>query len=133
MLNIFTHRKTPQHFLILSGDVHYSFMYDVSVRHYKNSSPNIYQITASGIKNTFPDGILKWLDRFNRWFYGRKSPLNALTKRRKLRITARQPSNSARRDLVNTCGIGQVSISDDYEQIEAKIISAEADITFEVD
>ncbi|MFP5341204.1 MAG: alkaline phosphatase family protein, partial [Gammaproteobacteria bacterium] len=29
ILNIFRHRKTPQHFVVLSGDVHYSFVYDV--------------------------------------------------------------------------------------------------------
>ena len=29
MLNIFRHYKTPPHFIILSGDVHYSFFYEV--------------------------------------------------------------------------------------------------------
>ncbi|WP_199911565.1 metallophosphoesterase family protein [Dongshaea marina] len=37
LLNIFQHPKTPQRFTILSGDVHYSFAYDVSIRHRKHS------------------------------------------------------------------------------------------------
>ncbi len=32
ILNIFRHRKTPHNFIILSGDVHYSFVYDVELR-----------------------------------------------------------------------------------------------------
>ena len=129
MLNIFLHRKTPQHFLILSGDVHYSFVYDVSLRHYKNS-PKIHQITASGIKNTFPEGILSWLDRLNRWLYGRKSPLNALTKRRKLKIRPRMPSGFRRRELVNQSGIGKLIISDDYAQVRTQLITVEGEIEF---
>ncbi|MDW2144385.1 alkaline phosphatase family protein, partial [Vibrio sp. 1833] len=53
LISIFTHTKTPTNFVILSGDVHYSFAYDIKLRYRKNS-PNIYQITCSGIKNQFP-------------------------------------------------------------------------------
>lgn len=30
MLNIFRHRKTPRNFVVLSGDVHYSFVYEAA-------------------------------------------------------------------------------------------------------
>ena len=68
ILNIFRHYKTPPHFIILSGDVHYSFVYDVRLR-FRRNSPEITQFTCSGIKNTFPDTLIRWLDRFNQWFY----------------------------------------------------------------
>ena len=33
MMNIFRHSRTPGNYVILSGDVHYSFMYDIQIRH----------------------------------------------------------------------------------------------------
>lgn len=89
LLNIFKHPKTPQNFVILSGDVHYSFVYDVELR-FREYSPKIWQITSSGIKNQFPQPLLSILDRVNRWFYGTYSPLNLFTKRRSMRIKARK-------------------------------------------
>ena len=65
ILNIFRHRRTPQQFVILSGDVHYSFAYDVKIRFHRNS-PDIWQITSSGLKNEFPRRLLCWFDRLNR-------------------------------------------------------------------
>ncbi|MCV5244210.1 hypothetical protein OFC58_26805, partial [Escherichia coli] len=61
LISIFTHTKTPTNFVILSGDVHYSFAYDIKLRYRKNS-PNIYQITCSGIKNQFPTQLLNMCD-----------------------------------------------------------------------
>jgi hypothetical protein len=89
ILNIFKHTKTPQHFVILSGDVHYSFVYDIELRFNKNS-PNIWQITSSGIKNEFPQPLIGILDRLNRILYGPYSPLNLFTKRRSMRIKGRK-------------------------------------------
>ncbi|MBA6250671.1 hypothetical protein [Colwellia sp. MB3u-55] len=37
MLNIFRHNKTPPNFIILSGDVHYSFVYKVTYRFRRDS------------------------------------------------------------------------------------------------
>src|SRR3546814_16471174 len=68
MLNIFRHSRTPGNYVILSGDVHYSFAYDVQVRG-QDRTPHIWQITSSGIKNEFPRRLLDWLDRLNRWLY----------------------------------------------------------------
>ncbi|WP_417531744.1 alkaline phosphatase D family protein [Marinobacter lipolyticus] len=110
LLNIFGHRRTPRHFVILSGDVHYSFAYDVSLRH-KRNSPHIWQITSSGIKNEFPDGLLEWLDRLNRWLFAPRSPLNWFTKRRRMRISPRLPEGrEAGERLWNHAGIGDVHL-----------------------
>ncbi|GAA0821106.1 alkaline phosphatase D family protein [Colwellia asteriadis] len=89
ILNIFKHPKTPQHFVILSGDVHYSFVYDIELRFSRNS-PKIWQITSSGIKNQFPQPLIGILDRLNRVLYGPYSPLNLFTKRRAMRVTGRK-------------------------------------------
>jgi len=89
LLNIFKHPKTPQHFVILSGDVHYSFVYDIELR-FRHHSPHIWQITSSGIKNQFPQQLIGLFDRMNRWFYGAYSPLNLFTKRRSMRVKGRK-------------------------------------------
>src|SRR5699024_1659624 len=90
LLNIFRHSRTPGNYVILSGDVHYSFAYYVKVRHSKQV-PHIWQITSSGIKNEFPRRLLDWLDRLNRWLYSPRSPLNWFTQRRDLIISPRLP------------------------------------------
>ncbi|MEO9331084.1 alkaline phosphatase family protein [Pseudomonas guguanensis] len=108
MLNIFRHSRTPGDFVILSGDVHYSFVYRVSIRH-KRASPTIWQITSSGIKNEFPPRLLDWFDRLNRWLYAPWSPLNWLTKRRRMRVTPLIPDRSRSGErLWNGAGLGQV-------------------------
>ncbi|MGP9832342.1 alkaline phosphatase family protein [Marinobacter sp. NSM] len=111
LLNIFGHPKTPKHFVILSGDVHYSFAYDVRFRHERNS-PRIWQITSSGIKNQFPNGLLEWLDRLNRWLFAPWSPLNWFTKRRRMRISPRLPEGrEAGERLWNSAGIGDLRLT----------------------
>ncbi|MCL1035705.1 alkaline phosphatase family protein [Shewanella submarina] len=110
LLSIFTHRKTPQEFVLLSGDVHYSFAYDVSVR-FRSESPGIYQITASGFKNQFPEKLLPWFDKFNGWLYGYFSPLNLLTKRKRMLIRGRRPNGDIRKRLVNQSGVGMVEFA----------------------
>ncbi|MFC4259178.1 alkaline phosphatase D family protein [Marinobacter lacisalsi] len=113
LLNIFRHTGTPENFVILSGDVHYSFVYDVRLRQ-RPEAPRIWQITSSGIKNEFPDSLLDWLDRLNRWLYASRSPLNWFTKRRRMRIYPRLPSARSRGErLWNQAGIGEVCLSPD--------------------
>jgi hypothetical protein len=90
LLNIFRHSRTPGNYVILSGDVHYSFAYDVEVRD-DTRPPHIWQITSSGFKNEFPEDLLNWLDRLNRWLYSPRSPLNWFTKRRAMSITPHLP------------------------------------------
>ncbi|WP_392885542.1 alkaline phosphatase D family protein [Pseudomonas migulae] len=108
ILNIFRHSRTPGNYVVLSGDVHYSFVYEVLIRHRK-AGPRIWQITSSGIKNEFPPTLLEWFDRLNRWLYSPRSPLNWLTKRRRMRIVPHVPEHAETGErLWNSAGIGQV-------------------------
>jgi len=108
MLNIFRHSRSPSNYVVLSGDVHYSFAYDVEVRDTERP-PHIWQITSSGIKNEFPRRLLDWLDRLNRWLYSPRSPLNWFTQRRDLAITPHLPDARQHGERVwNGAGIGQV-------------------------
>ncbi|CAN7379392.1 alkaline phosphatase D family protein [Massilia sp. LjRoot122] len=108
MLNIFRHTRTPGNYVVLSGDVHYSFAYDVEVRDSERPQ-HIWQITSSGIKNEFPRRLLDWLDRLNRWLYSPRSPLNWFTQRRDLALTPYLPDWRQQGERVwNGAGIGQV-------------------------
>ena len=108
ILNIFRHSRTPGHYVVLSGDVHYSFVYEVLIRH-RQRSPHLWQVTSSGIKNEFPRRLLDVLDRLNRWLYAPRSPLNWFTKRREMEVVPRTPSHSkAGERLWNGAGLGQV-------------------------
>ncbi|MCU4674366.1 alkaline phosphatase D family protein [Catenovulum sp. 2E275] len=112
LLNLFRHPKTPQNFVILSGDVHYSFAFKVSLRGRKNS-PNIWQITSSGLKNEFPPDLLNWLDRLNRWLYAPWSPLNWFTKRKNMKVKPIKPAQASHGErLLNQAGIGLVELDE---------------------
>ncbi|MGI4719830.1 MAG: alkaline phosphatase family protein [Janthinobacterium lividum] len=108
MLNIFRHSRTPANYVVLSGDVHYSFVYDIEVRE-GDRAPHVWQLTSSGIKNEFPRRLLEWLDRLNRWLYAPRSPLNWFTQRRDLALTPYLPDRRRHGERVwNGAGIGQV-------------------------
>ncbi|SDV04072.1 alkaline phosphatase D family protein [Pseudomonas mucidolens] len=108
ILNIFRHSRTPGNYVILSGDVHYSFVYEVLIRH-RDAGPKIWQITSSGIKNEFPRSLLEWFDRLNRWLYSPRSPLNWLTRRRRMQVMPHTPEHAeAGERLWNSAGVGQV-------------------------
>ena len=124
MLSIFRHRRTPKNFVLLSGDVHYSFAYDVQLR-YDNESPAIWQITSSGIKNEFPTALIEWLDRLNRWLFAPWSPLNLLTQRRSFHIYPRLPDGrSAGERVWNHSGIGDVRLDGDGRPLQIRQLNA---------
>ncbi|WP_028586090.1 alkaline phosphatase D family protein [Desulfogranum mediterraneum] len=123
LLNIFRHRRTPKNFVILSGDVHYSFAYDVKLR-YRRNSPDIWQITCSGFKNEFPHGLLACFDHLNRWLYGNYSPLNWFTKRRRMRIRPRKPDHHASRRLFNQSAVGRVRLNGEGEPTAISVLPA---------
>ncbi|MEO9944956.1 MAG: alkaline phosphatase D family protein [Paraglaciecola sp.] len=127
ILNIFRNRKTPPNFVILSGDVHYSFVYDITLR-FRHNSPNITQITSSGIKNEFPDSLLQWFDRLNRVFYSKYSPLNWFTQRRNMLVKHRRPDNHKVRTLLNGSGIGLLKVDADCSKVEAQQMCASGKI-----
>lgn len=126
LLNIFRHSRTPETFVILSGDVHYSFAYDVRLRH-RPDRPRIWQITSSGIKNEFPHTLLEWLDRINRWLYAPWSPLNWFTKRRRMRVTPWEPEGrEAGERLWNAAGVGVVELDENGEPTEIRQLNSRA-------
>lgn len=131
MLNIFRHSRTPKHFVILSGDVHYSFVYDIEIR-FRKGGPKIWQITSSGLKNEFPGRLLKLFDRLNRWLYAPWSPLNWFTRRRLMRVSPRRPEGADEGcRLVNQSGIGLVRFAADGEPEEVWQLGADgADTRF---
>ena len=126
ILNIFRHYKTPPHFIILSGDVHYSFVYDVRLR-FRRNSPAITQFTCSGIKNTFPDTLIRWLDRFNQWFYSTRSPLNIFTRRRNMSVHDRHPDSNDSIALLNQSAIGQMLIDPEIENVRCIALCSNGD------
>jgi hypothetical protein len=123
ILNIFRNRKTPPNFVILSGDVHYSFVYDITLR-FRDNSPNITQITSSGIKNEFPEKLLKWFDSLNRILYSKYSPLNWFTQRRTLLIRHRRTNDHKLTTLSNGAGIGLLKIDQTCSKVEAQQLCA---------
>ncbi|MEW6759441.1 MAG: alkaline phosphatase family protein [Pseudomonadota bacterium] len=125
MLNIFRHSRTPGNYVVLSGDVHYSFAYDVEVRE-SDRPQHVWQITSSGIKNEFPRRLLDWLDRLNRWLYSPRSPLNWFTQRRDLALTPHLPDTRQHGERVwNGAGIGQVWL--DAQGRPVRIVQHNAD------
>lgn len=125
ILNIFGHSRTPGNYVVLSGDVHYSFAYDVEVRD-ADRRPHVWQITSSGIKNEFPHRLLEWFDRLNRWLYSPRSPLNWFTQRRDLALTPHLPDAREHGERVwNGAGIGQVWL--DAQGRPARIVHHNAD------
>ncbi|MFG1489067.1 alkaline phosphatase D family protein [Oceanospirillum sp. HFRX-1_2] len=125
LMNLFRHPKTPKNFVILSGDVHYSFVYDIELRG-RERGPDIWQITSSGFKNEFPATLLTVFDRLNRWLYSPRSPLNWFTKRRKMRVIPRKPKTADPGErLINSAGIGWVELNDDGAPIRVEQLCAD--------
>lgn len=95
---------------MLSGDVHYSFVYDVELRG-RVRGPDIWQICSSGVRNEFPPRLLEVLDRANRWLYSPRLPLNWFTRRRHMRVIPRKSEGTAHgRRLLNGSDIGVVEL-----------------------
>ncbi|MGF1724647.1 alkaline phosphatase family protein [Photobacterium nomapromontoriensis] len=126
LISIFTHTKTPTNFVILSGDVHYSFAYDIKLR-FRKCSPNIYQITSSGFKNEFPNGLLRVCDTMDRILYSPRSPLNWLTKRKRLKVFKRDPDTADNHRLINRSAIGEVRLDSHGKPIDISILTAEGE------
>lgn len=132
LLSIFQHRKTPEQFVILSGDVHYSFAYDIRIR-FRKGGPKIYQITCSGIKNQFPEKLLPILDKLNGWLYGHFSPLNFFTKRKRMSVRGRRPNGAHSQRLFNKSGIGMVNFAQNGAPTKIAVLHADmSETVFEI-
>ncbi|MBV7315285.1 alkaline phosphatase D family protein [Shewanella sp. NIFS-20-20] len=128
LLSIFRHRRTPEQFVILSGDVHYSFAYDIHIR-FRHGGPQIHQITASGFKNQFPEKLLPWFDRINRWLYGYASPLNWFTRRKRMVIRSCRPNHAKQQRLVNKSGFGRVYFDEQGRPTQVQVVHGDQEIT----
>ena len=129
MLNIFRHTRTPGNYVILSGDVHYSFVYDIDIRQ-RQRGPRLWQITSSGLKNEFPRRLLDTFDRLNRWLYAPASPLNWFTKRRPMRIRPRRPQGASHGErLWNQSGIGLVTLDAQGRPVNIAQLGVDGSIT----
>ncbi|RLV60953.1 alkaline phosphatase family protein [Parashewanella curva] len=128
LLNMFAHRRTPKEFVILSGDVHYSFAYDVKHR-CDHFDAHIYQICSSGIKNQFPEKLLPVFDKLNGWLYGHYSPLNWFTKRKRMSLRGRRPNGHRSKRLVNNSGIGLVTLNENGAPNKIAVLHSDDSIT----
>jgi hypothetical protein len=79
------------------------------------------QVTASGIKNAFPPSLLTWFDQIDRILYASRSPLNWLTKRRRMLIKRRKPNGSRTTTLHNHSGIGEITLAEKIEDVDVKV------------
>lgn len=134
ILNIFRHTRTPANFVLLSGDVHYSFVYGIRLRSQRRGTPHLWQVTSSGIKNAFPARLLDTLDRLNRWLYSPRSPLNWFTRRRRLEISPCKPCSASRGErLLNLPGIGHVRFAPDGKPTLVEQISLDSRVAFRLE
>lgn len=127
LLSIFTHTKTPTTFIILSGDVHYSFAYDITLRNLKGQF-KIFQITCSGLKNEFPNRLLRFCDWMDRCLYSPHSPLNWFTKRKRLLIEKRDPDVAGHHRLINKSAIGELYLDEQGSPRVIDILTAEGEV-----
>lgn len=109
LLSIFRREDTPTETIILSGDVHYSFCFSVKER-FNAGENRIWQLTASGIKNEFPQSILSKLEWLDNLLYGAYSPLNFFTKRWQMKVKKHR-NKSNHRFLNDTSAISLVELS----------------------
>lgn len=122
LLSILKHAKSPRKVVILSGDVHYSFVYDLVIR-FRRNSPHIWQITASGLKNEFPPAVLKRLAALNRLLFHRNSPLNWLTTRKRMKIESRRVEGKRSWQLLNRSGLGVVRLNPAGEPWQISVLT----------
>ncbi len=123
LISIFTHTKTPQNFVILSGDVHYSFAYDIKLRS-RRSRPTIYQVTCSGLRNTFPEPLLTICETSDRVLYSPNSPLNWFTKRKRLKIFKRDPDTAGHQRVVNQSAVGELRLDEQGAPKDISVLTA---------
>jgi hypothetical protein len=133
LLSIFKHGNSPRKVVILSGDVHYSFVYDLVIR-FRRNSPHIWQITASGLKNEFPAPVLKRLAALNRLLYHRNSPLNWFTTRKRMKIESRRVEGQRSWQLLNRSGLGVVKLNPAGEPWQISVLTGSGEtLKFEPD
>ncbi|MBQ4812843.1 metallophosphatase [Pseudoalteromonas luteoviolacea] len=109
LIAIFKREDTPKETIILSGDVHYSFCFSVQARFGRHHN-RIWQLTASGIKNEFPKGLLNILEKLDTWLFATWSPFNLFTKRWQLAVSKHKSDYGKGRYLVSDSAISLVEL-----------------------
>lgn len=109
LINIFKREDTPKETIILSGDVHYSFCFSVQARFGRHHN-RIWQLTASGIKNEFPKGLLAILEKLDIALFAPWSPFNLFTKRWQLAVSKHKSDYENGRYLVSDSAISLVNM-----------------------
>ncbi|MCY7295697.1 alkaline phosphatase family protein [Alteromonas sp. a30] len=122
ILETFLDKRTPDQITVLSGDVHYSFVYDVFLKGARDDQQaRVIQVTCSGIKNAFPDKLIRFFDKLNQFLYGRWSLFNWFTKRRHLSIRPRKPSLHSGGTLANNAAISRVYFNADNNRVRVEL------------
>ncbi|MCF2858088.1 metallophosphatase [Pseudoalteromonas sp. SMS1] len=109
LIEIFKREDTPKETIILSGDVHYSFCFSVQARFGRHHN-RIWQLTASGIKNEFPKGLLSILEKLDTWLFATWSPFNLFTKRWQLAVSKHRSDYGKGRYLVSDSAISLIEL-----------------------
>ena len=114
LMNMLRHDDAPNEVIIISGDVHYSFCFSAQ-RRFSSDTDKIWQLTCSGFKNEFPQGLIKFFDIVDRFLYSEHSPLNWFTKRRKMAINHHPISVDGKqtRHLHSQSAAGLVKLTDE--------------------
>lgn len=113
LMNMLRHDSAPDEVIILSGDVHYSFCFSAQ-RRFSSDTDKIWQLTCSGYKNEFPQGLIKFFDYIDRFLYSPYSLLNIFTKRRKMAIEHHpvEAKGKRKRHLHSQSAAGQVLLDE---------------------
>ena len=128
MLNIFRHTRTPGNYVILSGDVHYSFVC-IDIRQPARAAPVADH--QQRIEERVPPPAAGYVRPPRRWLYAPASPLNWFTKRRPMRIRPRRPQGASHGErLWNQSGIGLVTLDAQGRPVDIAQLGVDGSITF---
>lgn len=129
LMNMLRHDSAPDEVIILSGDVHYSFCFSAQ-RRFSSDTDKIWQLTCSGFKNEFPQGLINFFDSVDRFLYSKHSPLNIFTKRRKLAINHHplELPDKCKKHLYSQSAAGQVQLTEQGYLADFNLITGSGEI-----
>ena len=136
LFDILASSDTANDIAVLSGDVHYSYVYDavLSNRHTQQEIC-VQQITCSGIKNSFPAKLLRVLERLNSWLFHRPQSNRAKLTAHKMKqgfytVNPRlphYPTNPAS-TLINKSAIGHISITPEQPGVQLELLCGDGSV-----
>jgi len=135
LMNMLRHDSAPDEVIILSGDVHYSFCFSAQ-RRFSSDTDKIWQLTCSGFKNEFPQGLINFFDSIDRFLYSKHSPLNIFTKRRKLAIEHHplEICSKRKKHLYSKSAAGLVKLTEEGYLADFDLITGDGDhLSFDIE